>query len=224
MLAIMKHRREQTLNYDCSRDQLQPLNNWHFILWNFGCTPNSYMLSSKDGQTWCRCIHCQTQRMPSPTTRPNYSWKLHAEPIEIPTRNRPKREKGEDGERRVTDEGVPLAGLEGELLLGHGLGVELGEGIGGAAEAGVERAVGLVQPRCGVRLPLSGHRRRRRRRSPYEPEATEEKDAEEGLMRFFFLCSMGWRCGVRWPCPFKSNLVCIGFGFGSSLVPRGWRL
>lgn len=102
-------------------------------------------------------------------------------------------------------EGVPLAGLEGELLLGHGLGVELGEGIGGAAEAGVERAVGLVQPRCGVRLPLSGHRRRRRRRrSPYEPEATEEKAAEEGLMRIcfpLFFCSIyGWapgRCGVR---------------------------
>lgn len=91
-------------------------------------------------------------------------------------------------------EGLPLAGLEGELLLGDGLRVEQGKGIGGAAEGGVERAVGLVQPRCCVRLPLSGHRRRRRRRSPYEPEATEEKNAEEGLMRFFF--SMGGRCVV----------------------------
>lgn len=62
-------------------------------------------------------------------------------------------------------EGVALAGLEGELLLGHGLGVELGEGVGGAAEGGVERPVGLVQPRRRVRLPLPGHRRRRRRRS-----------------------------------------------------------
>jgi hypothetical protein len=59
-------------------------------------------------------------------------------------------------------EGVPLPGLEGELLLRHGLGVELGEGVGGAAEGGVERAVGLVQPRCGFRLPLPGHRRRQR--------------------------------------------------------------
>jgi hypothetical protein len=39
---------------------------------------------------------------------------------------------------------VALAGLEEELLLGHGLCVELGEGIGGAAEGGVERAIGLV--------------------------------------------------------------------------------
>ena len=61
--------------------------------------------------------------MPSPTTRPIYSCKLNAEPIEIPTHNRPKREKEEDGERRVTDEGVPIASMEGELLLGHGLGV-----------------------------------------------------------------------------------------------------
>jgi len=58
---------------------------------------------------------------------------------------------------------VALAGLEGELLLGHGLRVELGEGVGGAAEGGVERAIGLVQPRRGVRLPLPDHRRRRRR-------------------------------------------------------------
>ena len=60
-----------------------------------------------------------------------------------------------------THVGVALAGLEGELLLGHGLGVELGEGVGGAAEGGVERAVGLVQARRGLRLPLPGHRRRR---------------------------------------------------------------
>jgi len=60
--------------------------------------------------------------------------------------------------------GMALAGLEGELLLGHGLGVELGEGVGGAAEGGVERAVGLVQARRGLRLPLPGHRRRRRSR------------------------------------------------------------
>lgn len=59
-------------------------------------------------------------------------------------------------------EGVALAGLEGELLLGHSLGVELGEGVGGTAEGGVERAVGLVQPRCGLRLPLPSHHRRQR--------------------------------------------------------------
>jgi hypothetical protein len=58
---------------------------------------------------------------------------------------------------------VPFAGLEGELLLGHGLGVELGEGVRGAAEGGVERAVCLVQPRRGFRFPLPGHRRRRQR-------------------------------------------------------------
>lgn len=80
-------------------------------------------------------------------------------------------------------EGVALAGLEGELLLGHGLGVELGEGVGGAAEGGVERAVGLVQPRRGIRLPLPGHRRRRRRRANRGGE-------EEGLriaLRFQFV-------------------------------------
>jgi hypothetical protein len=61
-----------------------------------------------------------------------------------------------------THEGVALAGLEGELLLGHGLRVQLGQGVGGATERGVERAVGLVQARRRVRLPLPRHRRRRR--------------------------------------------------------------
>jgi hypothetical protein len=61
-----------------------------------------------------------------------------------------------------THEGVALAGLEGELLLGHGLRVQQGQGVGGTAERGVERAVGLVQARRRVRLPLPRHRRRRR--------------------------------------------------------------
>jgi hypothetical protein len=61
-----------------------------------------------------------------------------------------------------THEGVALAGLEGEFLLGHGLRVQLGQGVGGAAEGGVERAVGLIQARRRVRLPLTRHRRRSR--------------------------------------------------------------
>lgn len=54
---------------------------------------------------------------------------------------------------------VELAGVEGLLLLGDGLGVELGEGVGCAAEGGVERAVGLVQARRHLRLALPRHRR-----------------------------------------------------------------
>lgn len=61
--------------------------------------------------------------------------------------------------RRSTYQCVELAGVEGLLLLGDGLGVELGEGVGCAAEGGVERAVGLVQARSRLRLALSRHRR-----------------------------------------------------------------
>lgn len=60
---------------------------------------------------------------------------------------------------RTTYQCVELAGVEGLLLLGDGLGVELGEGVGCAAEGGVERAVGLVQARRHLRLALPRHRR-----------------------------------------------------------------
>ena len=62
-----------------------------------------------------------------------------------------------------TDEGVELAGAEGAPLQRHGLGVEVGERVGGAAEGRVQRAVRLVHPRRRLRLPLPRHRRRRRR-------------------------------------------------------------
>ena len=56
-----------------------------------------------------------------------------------------------------TNEGVSVAGLEGVFLLSVGIGVEMRERIGGAAERGVHGAVHLVQTRCH-RLPLLRHR------------------------------------------------------------------
>jgi hypothetical protein len=52
---------------------------------------------------------------------------------------------------------MTLAGLEGELLLRHGLGVELGESVGGSPEGGVERTVGLVKASHRLVLPLPPH-------------------------------------------------------------------
>jgi len=45
-------------------------------------------------------------------------------------------------------EGVAFAGVEGELLVVHGVGVELGEGIGGGAEGGIEGPIDLVEAGC----------------------------------------------------------------------------
>lgn len=80
---------------------------------------------------------------------------------------------------------MELAAVEGVLLLRHGLGVELGEGVGGAAEGGVERAVGLVQPGRRLRLPLPGHRRRRRRRAGTLGQAGPVKCDVRGLLLFY---------------------------------------
>ena len=52
---------------------------------------------------------------------------------------------------------MALSSLESNLLLVHGLRVELGERVGGAAEGGVQRPIHLIQPRR-LRLPLPPHR------------------------------------------------------------------
>lgn len=90
----------------------------------------------------------------------------HPIPEQSETQKREKIRKIETAIQEDPHKGVALAGSEGQLLLAHGLGVELGEGIGGAAEGGVHGPIGLVQAR-GVGLPLLGHRRRlRRQRNP----------------------------------------------------------
>lgn len=63
---------------------------------------------------------------------------------------------------------MALAGLEGDFLLVHGLGVQLGERVGRAAEGGVERPIHLVKARR-VRFPLPRHgfdEKNDRRRNP----------------------------------------------------------
>jgi len=52
---------------------------------------------------------------------------------------------------------VAFAGLEGELLVVHGLGVELGERVGRAAKRRVHGPIHLVQARR-YGLPLLRHR------------------------------------------------------------------
>lgn len=42
---------------------------------------------------------------------------------------------------------MTFTGLEGEALVVHGLGVKLGEGVGGAAEGRVHATIHLVQAR-----------------------------------------------------------------------------
>jgi hypothetical protein len=64
-----------------------------------------------------------------------------------------RKENEERANQRVT-----FTGLEGEALVVHGLGVELGEGVGGAAECRVHATIHLVQAR-GVGLPLLRHGR-----------------------------------------------------------------
>ena len=64
-----------------------------------------------------------------------------------------RKENEEQANQRVT-----FTGLEGEALVVHGLGVELGEGVGGAAERRVHATIHLVQAR-GVGLPLLRHGR-----------------------------------------------------------------
>ncbi|RRT43243.1 hypothetical protein BHM03_00036206, partial [Ensete ventricosum] len=58
---------------------------------------------------------------------------------------------------------MTLAGLEGELLLVHGLRVELRERISGSAEGGIQRPIGLIEPRR-LRFPLPRHRSNREAR------------------------------------------------------------
>lgn len=64
-----------------------------------------------------------------------------------------KKRKGRGANQRVT-----FTGLKGEALVVHGLCVELGKGVGGAAEGRVHATIHLVQAR-GVRLPLLRHGR-----------------------------------------------------------------
>lgn len=51
---------------------------------------------------------------------------------------------------------MTFAGLKAELLLVHGLGVELREGVGGAAESGVKGSIDLVKT-CGIGFSLLRH-------------------------------------------------------------------
>lgn len=58
--------------------------------------------------------------------------------------------------RKGANQSMALAGLEGDLLLIHGLRVELRKRIGGTTESGVKRAIHLVEPRR-FRFPFPGH-------------------------------------------------------------------
>lgn len=49
--------------------------------------------------------------------------------------------------RIESNHAVALPGLEGELLLGHGVGEDLRERVRGAAERGVHRPIHLVEVR-----------------------------------------------------------------------------
>lgn len=51
---------------------------------------------------------------------------------------------------------MSFTGLEGELLLVHGLSIKLREGIGGAAKGGVHGAIDLIEAR-GDGFPLLRH-------------------------------------------------------------------
>lgn len=57
---------------------------------------------------------------------------------------------------KTTYKGMAFASLEGELLVVHGLSVELRQGIGRAAKRGVHGPIDLVKA-CGDRLPLLPH-------------------------------------------------------------------
>ena len=81
---------------------------------------------------------------------------------------------------------MALSGLERDLLLVHGLRVELGERAGGATEGGVERPIHLVQPRR-LRLPLPPHRipiENRRSISNPRTEKKRDDEAREILCRY----------------------------------------
>lgn len=60
------------------------------------------------------------------------------------------------------NQGVALAGVEGERLLVHGLGVELGKGVGGAAEGRVNGPVRFVHRRHLLCLPFPRHHKSHR--------------------------------------------------------------
>lgn len=66
-------------------------------------------------------------------------------------KNYTRREGGINSNQAVT-----FAGLEGELLLAHGLGVELRERVSRAAESVVNISIGLIEM-CGNRFPLLRH-------------------------------------------------------------------
>lgn len=80
--------------------------------------------------------------------------------------------RGEGG-----DQSVAFTGLEGEFLLIHGMGVEMGEGVGGAAEGGVHGAIHFVEARSH-RLSLLRHLNSEAQ--PTQPSQRREK-AEIGL-------------------------------------------
>lgn len=72
---------------------------------------------------------------------------------------------------------MAFTGLEGEFLLIHGMGVEMGEGVGGAAEGGVHGAIHFVEARSH-RLSLLRHLNSEAQ--PTQPSQRREK-AEIGL-------------------------------------------
>lgn len=62
-----------------------------------------------------------------------------------------------NGGESETHKGMAFTGLEGKLLVVHGLCVKLREGIGSAAEGGVHASIHLVEA-GGHRLSLLPHR------------------------------------------------------------------
>ncbi|RRT72672.1 hypothetical protein B296_00021411 [Ensete ventricosum] len=101
-------------------------------------------------------------------------------------------------------QGVALPGMEGDLLLRHGLGVDLRQRVGAAAEGRVDGAVHLVQPpRHRLRLPLLCHRTtlppfapslppRNPRRKPNQERGSERKRLGRGrFLSFALLMAVG---------------------------------
>lgn len=71
------------------------------------------------------------------------------------------------GAKRGPNQRMALPGLEGYLLLVHGLRVQLRERVGGAAEGRIQRAIHLIESRR-LRFPLPRHRFR------------EDRDRQDG--------------------------------------------
>lgn len=69
---------------------------------------------------------------------------------------------------------MALSRLEGELLLVHGLRVELRQRVRGATKGRIQRPIHLVEPRC-LRFPLPRH--------GFVAELGEQEEEGEGIDR-----------------------------------------